>query len=384
MGQVAWGIANGFDARETARKAAQQALIKIGTGRPALAICFMSHEFNIDQALGGMIGMLGNLPIWGFSTEFPLTIEGEHERSILIVVISGKDLVAETMLVEKEENFAGHQGILSGKLRIKEPSAYLLAGDGANGFPHWLLDEVNQIQARIAGCLGSGEYYQGATRQFAGNRSALESVAVAALGGNFQIGVGVGHGWQDMGFVFPVGRFENSMILELDGVSPVEKYERVFDFPAAKWKEPPLSDIISMYPLGIELFPGSADLILRAPVKVESDGSLKFNAPMADGQIAHIMVGNVAFCLEAVQQALNAAKSQIYGCHALAVFVLMDYGWHLLFKEKVVEVMKLIQKDVDDLPVVGAYTMGHIHSSDQGSGSQVLNQNVMIMILAEK
>jgi hypothetical protein len=384
MSQVAWGISKGFDAKETARMAAQQALIKLGTGHPALAICFISHEFSTDQALAGLVGMLGNIPLWGLSTEVPLTMGGEHERSILVMMISGKELEAETLLITEEDNDDLQHDTLSKRLHIKEVSTIIMAGDGARGFPEWVLNNVKQMQATIVGCLSSGEYYQGSTSQFAGNRSEQEAVAIAALGGSFQVGVGLGHGWQDLGIVFPVGRFQDSSILEMDGVSPTQIYERIFGFPANEWSVPPLSEIIAMYPLGIEIFPGSTDLFLRAPVGVGMDGSLKFNAPLAEGQIAHIMVGDIRACLEAASQAILAAKNQVKGCRPLAVIVLMDYAWRLLFKDRIIEVLKLIQQGEESLPIIGAYTMGHVYLPEQETISQVLNQNIMVMILAEK
>jgi hypothetical protein len=384
MGQVAWGIAKGFDAKETARMAAQQALIKLGTSHPAIGICFVSHEFDADQAVAGLVGMLGNLPLWGFSTEIPLTIDGEQERSILVAIISGKDLEVETLLISKGENQENQLVNFSKKLRIKDPSAFIMVGDGANGFPEWILEEAKQLPTTKIGCLGSGEYYLGSTNQFAGHQNKEGAIAVAALGSNFKVGVGMGHGWRDLGIVFPVGRFQDSAIVELDGVPPAQIYERVYGFPAKEWMVPPLSEVISMYPLGIEIFPGSSDLFLRTPVGVGQDGSFKYNAPLADGQIAHIMVGDIKTSLEAVSQAVLSAKSQVEGNHPLVVLVLVDYGWHLLFKDRITEVLNIIQQEAGKLPVIGAYTMGHIYSPEQETNSQVLNQNIMVMILAEK
>ena len=384
MGQVAWGIAKGFDAKETAKMAAQQALIRLGTGRPALVICFVSHEFNTDQAINGLVGMLGNIPLWGFNTEIPLTLDGEQDRSILVLIISGKDLEAESHLIHKDIDEQNQKEIFLKTFHIKGPSAFILAGDGANGFPEWVLNETKWLKISIVGCLGSGEYYQGFTSQFAGNRCEQEGIAALALGGAFQIGVGLGHGWQDMGFVFPIGRFQDSYIIELDSVPPAQIYERIFGFPAKQWLVPPLSEILPLYPLGIELFPGSSDLFMRTPVGVGQNGSFKFNAPLADGQVAHIMVGDIGGCLEATRLAVQTAKNQLGKSHPLAVVILIDYAWHILFKDRITEVLKLIKYEAGDLPIVGAYTMGHFYSPGQEAIMQVLNQNIMVMMLAEK
>ena len=383
MGQVAWGIAKGFDAKETARMAAQKAMIKLGTGHPSLAICFISPEFDTAQAVSGISGMLGNIPLWGFSTEYPITLDGEHERSILIMIISGKDLEAEVHLLKKEGSQTQLSEIFSKTFQMKEVSKYLLVGDGVKGFPDWILDDLKNLRASVIGCLGSGEFYQGNTTQFAGHHSERGGIAAMALGKNYQLGVGLGHGWQDMGFVFQVGRYQDLEILEIDGVSPIQIYERVFGYPAKQWTIPPLSEIISLYPLGIELFPGSTDMFLRSPLGVGLDGSLKVNASLADGQMAHIMVGDIDFCLDAARQAVQTAKDQVKLCHPLAVIVLIDYAWHLLFKERIVEVFKIVQQEQPDVPIIGAYTLGHLYYQEQESISHILNQNVMVLIIAE-
>lgn len=384
MGQIALGIAKGFDAKEVGRNAAQLALQKMGTGRPSFAVGFISDEFNIAQTVAGITSILGNIPLWGFGTQYPLTLEGEQERSVVIMVVSVKNQEAESHLLSKNEQGFENTETIQRLFSIPNPGALLVAADGAKGISDPVLTGLKQLNTPIIGCLGSGDYLQGYTTQFAGNTSEAEGVALLALGEGFKVGIGLGHGWQDIGFSYQVGRVQDNVIKELDGIPPAVVYERVFGFPAEKWITAPLSQIVSLYPLGIEIFPGSSDLYLRTPISIEADGGLRLNMPVAEGQMAHIMVGDIDSALMAVRQALDTAHKTIGNTRPLVTLVLADYAWHLLFGNRITEVMELIHQDQPALPVLGAYTLGHVYLPDAGANLQVLNQNIMVLIIAEK
>ncbi len=379
MGQVAVGMAQGFDSKEVARSAVQQALLKLGTGRPSFAVSFVSREFNINDVSATLTAFLGNTPLWGFSTYYPLTVTGEQERTVIVVIISGKSLEidAQTVLpddLEKEDAI-----VFPGA-----PSMLILAGDGARGISETTLKNIKQLKTPVLGCLASGDFLQGYTTQFAGGRCADGGLAMLGLSGTFKVGVGLGHGWQEIGFAHQIGRLQGRVLMELEGVTPASIYEKVFGYSSDQWSSDVLSEIVPLYPLGIEVFPGSSDLFIRTPLCVQADGSFLLNASAAEGQMAHVMVGNIDTNLEAVRQAVETAKREMTGTRPLLSIVLVDYAWHLLLGERIREVIEIVQHAELDVPIVGAYTMGHIYSPEGGSTPQVLNQNLMVLMIAER
>ncbi|MCE1252858.1 MAG: FIST C-terminal domain-containing protein [Anaerolineae bacterium] len=380
MGQVSVGMAQGFDSKEVARNAIQQAILKMGTGRPSFAMAFISREFNISDVSSTLAGFLGNVPLWGFSTHFPLTVEGEQDRSVILVLVSGKSLEIGSQLIlpselDRDDSFT---------LSSKDYSLFILAGDGARGLSESTLNNLRQLNLPVLGCLASGDFLQGFTTQITSGRSVAGGLAVLGLNGAFKVGVGLGHGWQEIGFTHQIGRIQARTLMEMDGLSPAAIYEKIFGYSASQWSSAALSEIVPLYPLGIEIFPGSSDLFVRTPLNVQADGSFVLNASVAEGQMAHIMVGNIDSNLEAVRQAIKAAEKEILFMRPLLSLVLVDYAWHLLMGERIKEVMGLVQAVQPDVPVVGAYTMGHIYSSEGGSMPQVLNQNIMVLMIAEK
>jgi hypothetical protein len=384
MGQIAIGISKGFDAREVARNAAQQALSKLGTGRPSFAISFVSREFNASQAVAGLISMLGNTPLWGMSTYYPLTVEGEQSRSVVVIIVSGKNFEADAQILNKNDLEVENQEPLMKNFSIHSPSALLLAGDGMKGVSESTLRKLKQSNVPFYGCLGSGDFLQDQTVQFAGGKCEAGGLSILALGGSFKVGTGLGHGWQEIGFVYQIGRIEDRIIRELEGVTPAKIYENIFGYPAEEWSSPAFNDVIPLYPLGIEIFPGSTDLFLRTPLRVETDGSFVLNTPAPEGQMAHVMVGDIQLCLDAVKQAVETAKKGLQDAHPLAAIVLVDYAWRLLFGERIKEIFEIIQQSENDIPVLGAYTLGHILNIETSILPQVANQNVMVLLIGEK
>src|SRR5512146_1629278 len=90
-----YGVGIGINGREAAMQATQRALDQIGTSKPVLALVFVSQEFNITEVLGGLTSLLGETPLWGFSTLKPITGEGDQPRSVVVALITGTDLKAQ-------------------------------------------------------------------------------------------------------------------------------------------------------------------------------------------------------------------------------------------------------------------------------------------------
>jgi hypothetical protein len=91
---VSWGWGKGFDGREAARQAAQQALNHAGAAKLALGLVFVSQEFDAAAVVSGLGSILGDLPLWGISTSRVLIPSGEQARSVVVALLAGNDLNA--------------------------------------------------------------------------------------------------------------------------------------------------------------------------------------------------------------------------------------------------------------------------------------------------
>jgi hypothetical protein len=384
MRKTAYGIGKGLDSREAARSAVQQAFSLLGTARPALAIAFISQEYNVAEALSGLNSFLGNTPLWGFSTTAPLSQNGEETASIVVAILSGSDLKARTLFLPAEALTSTTElddfYQLASALDLH---GLILAGDGVNHNLPLVFPSLAKVSAPIAGGLASGDYVSGRTIQFAENKCASGALAAVALGGRFRMSAASGHGWKDVGLLLHLTQVKDVWIKTLDNLPAAEAYALFFGYPARQWAFPPLKELVRLYALGIEIFPGSSDLILRSPLHVEVDGGFRMNAPVIDDQVAHLMLGDPNACTEAARETAAKALRGLGNAAPMLALVLVDQAWNLLFKAKPLDWLAGVRSVLGDIPIVGAYTLGQVQRPTPESLPQIYNQNLEIILIGQ-
>ncbi len=384
-GIVAWGLAQGVNDRETALQATQQALNQLGAVQPVLAIALLAQELNVAEAVTGISSLLGNTPLWGLGTVRPLSMEADRPRSVGVLLFSGNELKAR---VEWLPGFA-QDGLATGRQLRRlvfdgaAPQGVLLTADGINGDGFQVCGHIGEGAFPVGGCLAAGEYQLGKTYQLAGTHSGSGALSAALLDGRFRMGVGFGHGWRDVGVEFQVTRSRGSWVQMLDGVPAAEIYSRLFGYPAREWAFPPLTDLVRLYPLGIEISPVSDERLVRSPLHVEVDGSLRMNVPVAEEKTAYLMVGDPKACLDAAVQAARQARRALGEAHPLAALVFIDLAWQMLFESQPTQVLAAVQTELGTTPVVGAYTLGQIARPHDKDAPAVLNQHIEVVLIGE-
>jgi len=125
---------------------------------------------------------------------------------------------------------------------------------------------------------------------------------------------------------------------------------------------------------------------VRAPIRVEADGSFRMNAPVRDGADAYLLVGSRTSCEKAAQQAAQQALQQLQGAKPAFALVLVDLAWEMLLKShpgaEITAVQEILGKDV---PIAGGYTLGQIvPGKESTSPPQLLNQHMVVIAFAEE
>lgn len=372
-----YGIGRGINGREAAMAATQNALDQLGASKPALALVLISQELAVVDVLHGLLALLGDTPIWGFSTHSPLSDEGDQPRAVIVALLAGNELKAQ---VHWFPHFAQDAGEtlrqLTQALPLELTQEILFAADGAAGQLDLLCATLRDQAGGVVGCMASGKPSLGRTFQIGMNQSGPGALSIAALGGRFKLGVGLAHGWRPVGVFFHVTRSQDERLYALDGAPAVESYARCLGYTAQAWAQPPLSSMARLYPLGIETQPG-ADLLLRSPLHVEADGSLWLNAPVPEGSVAHLMIADPEACLEAARRAAHQALENLGGARPLLALALVDAAWAALFETRPTQVSEALKSVLQDIPLVGAYTLGQIQPPT------IHNQNLALVLIGE-
>ena len=380
--QAAVGSAQALDGREAGLQAAHQALNRLGVGTPGLGILICSHQYAARDILTGVASLLGDAPLIGFSTPATLADNGSQTHSVTLALLSG-DFQAESHWFPGYAQSGRETAARLAQLALGNQANHsvLFFADGFNGDAEQLCMASQLNQLKLVGGLSSGDIHTGSTYQLAGNQSGSSSLAATFLRGNVRIGIGYAHGWDPVGSQFRITRSRGFWLRTLNGRPASETYAELFGQPAREWAFPPLSYLARLYPLGIEQ---GDELIVRAPIRVEADGSFRMNAAVRDGADAFLLVGSRASCERAAAQAVQQALLDLGGAKPALVLMLVDIAWQMLLKSKpgaeVIAIQDILGPDV---PLAGGYTLGQVIPSKDGAPPKFLNQHIVVLAFGE-
>ena len=375
------GSAQALDGREAGLQAAHQALNHIGANTPGFAIVISSHQYQAREVLNGVTSLLGDAPVLGFASPAGLTHEGMQPHSVIVALLSG-DFHAEALWYPGYAQSGRDTGtkVMQQAETHEERQSLLFFADGFNGdaeqFCNMLSPGLN-----AAGGLSSGDLHTGNTYQMAGSQTGSGGLAAAFLRGNLKMGVGYGHGWDQVGKQFRVTRSRGFWLRTLDGRPASEAYANLFGYSARDWAFPPLSYLARLYPLGLEQ---GEELIVRSPIRVEADGSFRMNATIRDGIDAYLLVGSRVACERAARNAAQQALLQLGSAKPVFALVLVDIAWQLLLKAQYgVEITAIQEILGTKIPIAGGYTLGQVAPADHAS-PKFLNQQIVVIVFGEE
>lgn len=380
---VSIGQAQELNGREAGLRAMHQALNRLGTGEPAFGMVIASHQYQAREVVSGVSSLLGDTPLIGFSSSAGLTTNGLHPNSIIVVLIGG-DVLAETRWMPGYAQSGRETGAQLARQAAEggDTRALFFFADGFNGDADQLCSSLGETPFPLAGGLSSGDLHTGHSYQIAGPQTGSGALTAAFLRGDLRVGVGAAHGWNPVGSQFRVTRSRGFWLRTLDGRPASETYAQLFGYPARDWAFPPLSHLARLYPLGVEQ---GDQLLVRAPIRVEADGSFRMNAPVRDGADAYLLVGSRVSCENAAHQAAQQALQQLEGRKPVFALILVDIAWEMLLRSHPGSEISAVQDILgQEIPIAGGYTLGQIVPGRESKFPQLLNQHIVVAAFAEE
>ncbi len=375
------GSAQALDGREAGLQAAHQALNRMGASSPGFVIVIASHQYQAREVLNGVTSLLGDIPMLGFSSPAGITHEGQHPHSVVVALLSG-DFQADALWLPGYAQSGRETAakIVEHAAAREERQSLLFFADGFNGDAEQFCSAIPS-GLNIVGGLSSGDLHTGNTYQMAGNQTGTGGLVAAFLRGNLKIGVGYDHGWDQVGKQFRVTRSRGFWLRTLDGRPASEGYAALFGYPARDWAFPPLNYLARLYPLGVEQ---GENLIVRAPIRVEADGSFRMNATIRDGIDAYLLVGSRVACERAARDAAQQALLALGDAKPVFALVLVDIAWQMLLKAQPGIEIDTVQEILGTtIPIAGGYTLGQVISMDDTT-PKFLNQHIVVIAFGEE
>ena len=379
---VSIGQAQALNGREAGLQAMHQALNRLGSSAPSFGMVIASHQYQAREVVSGVSSLMGDTPMIGFSSSACLTSSGLHPNSVIVTLLGG-DVLAETRWLPGYAQSGRETGAQLARQAEEQGNtrALLFFADGFNGDADQLCSALGEVSFPLAGGLASGDLHTGQCYQIAGPQTGSGALAAAFLRGDLRVGVGSAHGWNPVGSQFRVTRSRGFWLRTLDGRPASETYAQLFGYPARDWAFPPLSHLARLYPLGVEQ---GDQLLVRAPIRVEADGSFRMNAPVRDGADAYLLVGSRFSCEDAAQKAAQQALQQLEGRKPVFALVLVDIAWEMLLKSHPGSEI-LAVRDIlgETIPIAGGYTLGQVVPGRDQKVPQLLNQHILVVAFAE-
>jgi hypothetical protein len=382
--RAAVGVAQVMNAREAGMQAAYQAMKGLGSNSPSLCLIMVPHRFDPGQVTNGAASMLPNVPMIGFSVSSGLSQAGVHSNSVIAAVLAGDSLQAETHWFPSYSQSSLEVGERLTQLLEQSPAKQVIVfADGLNANTDEFCNNL-PVGLSLVGGLSSGDLSGTNIFQIAGDQSNATGLAAAFLRGGFNMGLGWGHGWYAVGSHFRVTGTRGFWVRTLDSKPASETYTRLLGQEPSAWALPPLNLISRIYPLGFEQ-DDSNELLVRSPLRVEADGSLRMNAILREGSEAYLMVGSPAECLKAAGQAAQIALLALGGSKPVFALLLVDTAWQMLMQAEPGRVVQAVQDVLGpQVPVAGGCTLGQIlPPGGEIDRPQFVNQHIVVALFGE-
>lgn len=364
---VGVGLSEGEDSYIVGVNACQQAITNMGQGQPDAVILFASVKYDQEKVNAGVRSVSGNALLVGSSTAGEITTAGPSTKHSVVVMALKSDSIK--FYAGLGENIAaspfdaGKQAGDNTLSQTKEPlRAFMmlsdvLAGNGAD-IVRGVLASVGEHFPVVGGASGDDFQFK-QTYQHLNDK--VYSGVVIGFGwtGDFELGIGVKHGWVPVGSPKKVTKSSGGVVHELDGKPAISIYDEYFgEKEASVLRTETLAKLAVSYPLGMKV-EGSDEMLIRDPLTVDENGSITCAAEIPENSSIQLMIGSRDEAIKVAGEAARNAVEQLNGSKPKAVIIFNCIARNKLFGERSGDEIKEIQKAVGpDTPLIGFYTYG--------------------------
>jgi hypothetical protein len=365
------GASSDPDPRRAIEQSVREAAGRLGARPASLGFVFASPDRALGLALAAARRMIPEADFVGCSTAGELTERGLTHGGVACLLVAW-DAAAHVLAVAPElgedaaalsdrlsEGFAeqAHDNLLAGRPH----SVTVLFGDGLSPIFEQLVVQIRRTTSPKQQIVGAGAGDDGALlrttigangEQHPGGALALHVFSRARWG------IGVEHGVQPVTRQMTVTRAERNVVHEIDGRRALEVYRRYAGEHAAVLDGAGAGQFLIENELGVLLFD---DLVrVRAPLRVQADGSLVFAGEVPEGSTVCIVRGDHEQMLAAARRAAETAAQELGGARAAGVLVFSCICRSLCLGERYAEEIAAVSSVFENVPIAGFSSYGEI------------------------
>jgi hypothetical protein len=214
--------------------------------------------------------------------------------------------------------------------------------------------------------------------QFARGKAFADHTVAAALDLPGRIGAAARHGFHPYGPPTMVTRARGCHALELEYEQAFEVYRRTAADRGDEVTRESFATFAMFHPLGIPQADG--DHVLRDPVTIEADGSLRCVGEIPDGSLVRVMESGPEDLLASARLAAEEARAAVGG--PLGGALLFDcVSRFMLLGDRYGEELAAVRAGLgEDVPLLGCLTMGEVGALGSGA-PQFHNKTAAVLAL---
>jgi hypothetical protein len=379
------GISAARDVARAARETVGEALCHTRAAAFALVLC--TDAYDVEALAAALTRELGEIPWAGCCGAGVFAGVEMLEQGVVVGVLDSADAsfgvgvggpVSTRAREAGRDAVAGALAALSGR---RAHRSFIVLPDALTGDAASVIRGAVQEAGAGAGWVGGGagdnlRFVR--TAQFALGKAWHDSVVVVAIESDRPTSVGIRHGWHPYGPPTMVTRAHGATAVELDYQRAFEVYRQVAHDNGDDVSEGEFARFAMTHPLGIPQPNG--EYVIRDPLAVELDGSLRCVAEVPDGSTMRVMQGDHDDLLRAARSAASAAREGVLGPPGGAI-VFDCVSRYLILGRDIRSELAAIQEGVGrETPMMGCLTLGELGTVGSVA-PQFHNKTAVVMAL---
>ncbi|AEI64626.1 FIST signal transduction protein [Corallococcus macrosporus] len=381
------GKSSSPDCGAAAREATTEALR--GADAPTFALVLCTDQYDARGLASALRREIGDLPWAGCCAAGVFAGTELLLQGMVVALFQGLDVRVGTGIggpVSQDPRAAGRDAVARavGKLPPKPPGrrrALLLFPDALSGNPTEVVRGAQQEAGSSvvwAGGGAGGDLRHATTAEFMEGQAYRDQAVVIAIDTQEPMGVGIQHGWYPYGPPTQVTKARDSTAIELDYERAFEVYRRTAASRGDALDEQGFARFAMTHPLGIPQANG--EFVIRDPISIGPDGSLRCVAEIPDGSLVRVMEGARVDLMDAAASAATLARKGTAGAPGGAV-VFDCFSRYPILGEEIRDELSRIQGALGETtPLVGCLTLGEVGAMG-GGVPQFHNKTVVVLAL---
>ncbi|UJR78582.1 FIST signal transduction protein [Sandaracinus amylolyticus] len=378
------------DVDRAAREAVHEALRDARS--PSFALAFCTDAYDPDALARAVTHELGEVPWAGCCSAGVFAGTTLVRQGVVVGVLEGDDATYSVGVggpVSADPRAAGATAMREA-LAASRPGAAARHGRVHHGFllfPDALTGNAAEVIRGAVQESGAGAAWAGGgagdnlrfvrTAQFAGGRAWHDAVVAVAIESAQPIAVGSRHGWRPYGPPTTVTSAHDVTVVELEYQRAFEIYRRTAADNGDEVDEQRFAAFAMTHPLGIPQADG--DHVIRDPLEVGPDGSLRCVGEVPEGAMVRVMHGDRHDLLVAAREAAVAARGEHRPPAGVLVFDCVSRA--LILGSAMERELEAIQEGIGlGIPMMGCLTLGEVGALGT-TAPQFQNKTAVVMAL---